>query len=257
MLRSVENDLKGLSLQATDGDVGTIDDVYFDDEKWAVRYFVVNTGNWLMRDYVLISPMAVRGETWNGEAIPVALTKEQVENSPDISTDEPVARQHEREFANYYGWPYYWVGPYTWGAWASPAAIAYAPPSVETEEQRTEDVEEEGDPHLRSASNVNGYRIHARDEEIGHVADFLVEEETWKVRYMIVDTSNWWFGKKVLIAPEWIERIEWDGSLVYVDLTVEQIKSGPEWDPNQPVAEAYEDKLHRHYDRKPTYRRAS
>ena len=79
------------------------------------------------------------------------------------------------------------------------------------EEARAER-EEANDVHLRSANKVTGYRIGATDGDIGHVEDFIIDDETWEIRYMVVDTQNWWPGKKVLVAPQWIGRMLSTGS---------------------------------------------
>ena len=107
--------LKGLVIQATDGELGTVDQFYFDDETWAIRYLTVETGGWLGGRQVLISPFSILHTDWPAKRLDVALTKKQVENSPDINTHQPVSRQHEAEYNRYYGYPYYWGGPYMWG----------------------------------------------------------------------------------------------------------------------------------------------
>ena len=68
----------------------------------------------------------------------------------------------------------------------------------------------QNDPHLRSSAAVTGYHIQATDGDIGHVEDFLLDDRSWTIRFMVVDTTNWWAGEKVLIAPAWIERVDWD-----------------------------------------------
>ena len=107
--------LKGLVIQATDGELGTVDQFYFDDETWAIRYLTVETGGWLGGRQVLISPFSILHTDWPAKRLDVALTKKQVQNSPDINTHQPVSRQHEAEYNRYYGYPYYWGGPYMWG----------------------------------------------------------------------------------------------------------------------------------------------
>jgi hypothetical protein len=109
-----------------------------------------------------------------------------------------------------------------------------------------------GDSRLRSARDVMGYYIEATDGDIGHVDDFLIDDSEWAIRYMIVDTRNWWPGKKVLISPEWISQVSWPDSRVYVDLTREGVKTAPEYDPSRPVEREYETRLYRHHDR-PSY----
>jgi hypothetical protein len=247
MLRAV-NDLKGCSIGARDGAIGQIEDLYFDDERWTVRYLVVDTGGWLTGRRVLVSPWSVRAVDVAGKTISVDLTREQVENSPSVDTQEPVDRRYEVEYSRYYGYPYYWTGPLAWGGEAyplmAPGTAAAAPP--------IDRLDLEGDRHLRSASAVTGYYIQATDGDIGHVEDFLVEDRSWAIRYVEVDTRNWWPGKHVLVSPDWITRVDWHDSKVHVDLTREAIKNSPEYDASLPLDRAYEARLYDTY-RRPRY----
>lgn len=251
MLRSMKNDLKGFTVGATDGDIGKVEEFYFDDTSFTVRHLVVDTGGWLGGRKVLISPRALRDIDWADKRINAALTKAQVEKSPAIDTDRPVSRQHEIEYYAYYGYPYYWTGPYMWGAYPDPFPLTGRETSLE-KERHWDWAGEGGDPHLRSSAAVTGYHIAATDGDIGHVEDFLVDDARWAIRYMIVDTRNWWPGKKVLVSPEWIERVDWSDSKVHVGLTREQLQKSPEYDPSGPVKRDYETRLHDHYGR-PSY----
>jgi sporulation protein YlmC with PRC-barrel domain len=258
MLRSV-NDLQGLHIRANDGEIGSVDQFFFDDETWTIRHLVVDTGNWLSGRKVLISPIALGRSDWGAAGLSLLLTKEQIKNSPSIDTDKPVSRQHEVEYFNYYGYPYYWHGPALWGAGAYPLAVprtegypdrvgvatgyagsAPAPKAVP---------QEEGDPHLRSTREVIGYYIEATDGGIGHVEDFIIDDQSWAIRYMEVDTVNWWPGKKVVITPEWITRVSWAQSKVYVSVARETIKNAPEYDPTAITNRDYEDRLYDYYSR--------
>lgn len=251
MLRSMKKDLRGFAVGATDGDIGQVEECYFDDASFTVRHLVVDTGGWLGGRKVLISPMALRAIDWDGKRINAALTKAQVEKSPAIDTDRPVSRQHEVEYYSYYGYPYYWAGPYLWGAYPYPLPLSDRATSLE-KERHWDWAGDGGDPHLRSSAEVTGYHIAAMDGDIGHVEDFLVDDATWTIRYMIVDTRNWWPGKKVVVSPEWIERVDWSDAKVHVGVTREQIKKSPEYDPSGPVERDYETRLHDHYGR-PSY----
>ena len=250
MLRSM-NDLQGFTIGATDGDIGRVDAFYFDDTSFTVRHLVVDTGGWLTGRRVLISPMALTAIDWDAKRINAELTKSQVEQSPDIDTDKPVSRQQEINYQRYYGYPSYWEGPYLWGLGPYPVTTSEGE-SGEWERRWEWGAKEPGDPHLRSSGAVIGYHIEATDGDIGHVDDFLVEDASWAIRYMIVDTRNWWPGKKVLVSPEWIESVEWSDAKVHVGLTQEQIKKSPEYDPLNPIARDYEGRLHAHYAR-PSY----
>ena len=244
------NNVKGLVIRAKDGEIGTVVQLYFDDETWAIRYLTAETGSWLGDRKVLISPFSVVNVDWQTKRLDVALTRKQVEHSPNIDTHRPVSRQHEAEYLGYYGYPYYWEGPYLW-------APAYCPmnldiPAIASKEALTERIRKESaDSHLRSTEAVTGYHIAATDGDIGHVAGFVVDDEAWAIRYIEVATQNWWPGKKVLVSPAWINEVNWTDSKVFVSLSRETIKTGPEFTESMPITREYESRLHLHYGRSP------
>jgi PRC-barrel domain len=242
--------LKGLVIQATDGEIGTVNQFYFDDEAWAIRYLTVDTGGWLGGREVLISPISVVHTDWQTKRLDVALTKKQVENSPNIDTHKPVSRQHEAAYLRYYGYSYYWVGPNMWGPMLYPSGLPI--PSTEFEEAMADRTRRESqDSHLRSSEAVTGYHIEAVDGEIGHVDGFVMDDKAWAVRYLEIATKNWWPGKKVLVSPTWIQRVSWTDSKVHVGLSREAIKKAPEFLDSAPITREYEDRLHRHYGQPP------
>jgi uncharacterized protein YrrD len=251
MLRNLA-DLHGFHLAATDGEIGKVRDVYFDDHTWTVRYFIVGAGSWLTGRDVLISPRSVGQIDSDARTIAVELTQEQVRNSPAIETAEPISRGYEMQFHQYYGWDPYWMNAAgVPGLWAPfpPAAI----PSPAVEAAASEPVDEsKRDPHLRSVEEVSGYGIHAQDGEIGHVTDFIADDEAWRIRYMAVKTGMLMFGRTVLLSPEWIERISFDRKEVFVSLPQARIKEAPEYNPGAPISREFEQQLHHHYDR-PVY----
>lgn len=257
MLRKLSG-LHGHSIGASDGDIGRIVDFYFDDESWTVRHVVVDTGGWLSGRQVLVSPMSFRSVDWEHDRVAVNLTKDQIENSPSIDTDKPISRQQEVDYYGYYGMPYYWTGPYRWGlsgapfGYGAPAGVAPVPPASGTAAEREVFARQhrEGDPRLRSASAVNGYYLQARDGDIGHVEDFLVDDEDFAIRYLVIDTRNWLPGKHVLVSPDWVDRISWHDSSVYIDVPRQRIENSPEYDPARPVERPYETRLWDHYGRK-------
>jgi uncharacterized protein YrrD len=235
--------LKGLGLDALDGEMGKVKDLYFDDQHWTVRYLVANTGGWLVGRRVLISPQSLLAKVKPEQSIAINLSKKQIESSPSIDADKPVSRQHEDDLHAYYGWPAYWgVGPYAGAGYPVPQ---YLP---ETAKENVREEKPKGDPHLRSMQEVTGYHIHATDGEIGHVDDFVIDDETWAIRYLIVDTKNWWPGKRVLVSPQWIERVSWRESMVFVNMSRETIKEAPEFT-DESLNREYETGLYRHYDR--------
>jgi hypothetical protein len=247
MLRSL-SDLERYRVDATDGDVGTVANFFLDDERWGVRYLVVETGGFFAARRVLISPLAFREVDWSTQRFHLALTKDKVNRSPSVDVDMPVSRQHEREYSRYYGYPYYWGSVGIWGFGASPAALT----TGRWDEAAERQAEENGDSHLRSANEIRGYHVRATDNAIGHVSDFVIDDEAWVVRYFVLNTSNWGFGKKVLIAPHWVNQLSWPDRQMHVDLSSEGIRNSPEWDPNAAINREYEARLYDYYGR-PVY----
>ncbi len=250
MLRSLK-DIESYDVSALDGKVGKVTDFLFDDQQWTTRYMVTDTGGfWGGPKQVLISPISFRRVDWSTRMFNIGLTQAKVKSSPSVDLDRPVSRQYEQEYSQYYGWPTYWGSDsrWVWGMGAYPLGLADG--SYNGEQRRTE--EANNDPNLRSAKEVAGYRVHGSDGEIGHVADFVVDDETWTIRYLVVDTSNWWFGKKVLVAPYWANKISWSERAVHMDLTLSAIKSSPEWNPEALVNREYEARLYDYYGR-PVY----
>lgn len=235
MLRAVK-DLTDYGILATDGPIGQVVDVLMDDRSWAIRYFVVETGTWLSNRKVLISPLAVGQPDWAAQQLPVTLTKARVENSPAVNTDNPVLRQHEIEQLSYYGYPLYWE--------ASGLSVAMPQPAIAEADTATR-----VNTHLRSVEAVKGYAIVARDGELGHVDTVLIDDQTWTIRYLVVNTGNWWSGHQVLIAPQWVERITWEDATVTLDLTRDAIQHAPPYDVEALFDRQHEMAMYEHYGR--------
>ncbi|MEO7056315.1 MAG: PRC-barrel domain-containing protein [Caldimonas sp.] len=259
MLRNVD-DLYGVSLEATDGPIGEIRDCYFDDQSWTVRFFVVETGPWLGGRTVLISPLALRGVHGAGKSLSTSVTRAQVKGSPDVDTSKPVSRQHEVEQFGYYGYPFYWGEGQLWGGGARPgmSLAGYGSVELPTEaraRQKFVDAQlrlhrDRGDdPHLRSSRAVERYHVHAADGDIGHVESFLVDDQAWAVRYLVVNTSDWWLGHRTLVAPQWIVDISWLDATVAVELTRQAIKDAPAYDAQALPSPEQEQLLFDHYGR--------
>lgn len=227
--------LVGHRLRARDGEVGSLAEVFFDDLRWVVRYFVVKTGGWLTGRRVLIVPTVVRGVDDEAHMLDVDLTREQIEHCPPVATDLPVSRHYEEQYFRYYGWEPYWIG--------DPMLAPIAPAPV----PRGQVPEEPEHPHLRSSHEVTGYRLRARDGEVGHVEDFILEPGGWAIRYLEVDTRNWLPGKHVLVAPTWLGQIDWAGREVSVQLEREAVKSAPPYDPSRVISRDYQVALYKHY----------
>lgn len=252
MLRRVEP-LYGFAIRATDGDVGHLHDLYFDDERWLVRYLVVDTGTWLAGRQVLISPVTAEEVLWDEGRISVQLTQEQVETSPEVDLDKPVSLRQLLELNQHYDWPNYWSARMPSPGVSAVEMPSSVPPGQKfvREEVQVEEVpvDYRADSRLRSTREVVGYDLHAEDGGIGQVADFFVGTADWAIRYLLVDTGEWLRDRQVLVAPTWISNVLWPERKVHVDLTREQVKESPEYDPAKPPLRAYEEELYRHYGR--------
>ena len=255
MLKTITH-LRGFAIRASDGTIGTAEQLYFDDVTWTVRYLTVDTGGWLGGRRVLISPFSITGVNWQARRVDVSLTKQQVELSPDIDTHQPVSRQHETAYLGYFGYPSYWGGPYQWGPVFYPAGFAV--PAIDSAEDIAKRAKAESkDSHLRSTGGISGYDIQAIDGEIGHVSGFVLDDETWAIRYLDVATRNWWPGKRVLFSPAWIQRVSWLSSKVYVALSRQTIQTAPEYKESIPIDREYENRLYLHYGKPPYWQQHS
>ena len=234
MLRNIEN-LKGYDVRANDGTIGKAEDFYFEDSAWTLRYLVVDIGGWLSGRKVLISPVALKQPDWDNEVFPVSLTKDQIERSPGVDMSEPISREYEAELYRHYEWPLYWD---------------YGP--IQEEAAR---LEKQKAMHLRSAEEVMGYRVKAIEGELGPLLDFIVDYETWIIRYLVISTRyiieharDLIHGKKVLISPEWTE-VSWAESEVHVDFPIDIVKDGPEYDADVPLNRDFEEIIYDYYNR--------
>jgi hypothetical protein len=228
MLRNADT-MRGYRLGAADGEIGKVSDLYFDDDTWTIRYFVVQTGTWLDDKRVLIAPRRIGKVEADREVLDTSLTREEVEASPPAASDKPVSECMEVIFHPYYAFP----------------------PAFEAEDCR-----KDTDVHLRSMKAVEGYTVAATDGDIGRVAGFILDDADWAVRYVEVDTGSLWPGKHVLVSPEWIEEVDWNVTSVRVSLARATIKDAPEYDRHAVVARQYETDLYQYYGREPYWRRA-
>jgi sporulation protein YlmC with PRC-barrel domain len=232
MLFSFE-DLRGYQIRAADGDIGSVDDVLFEDTTSVVRYLVVATGSWLFGRKVLLAAAALGPVEHGARAITTGLTTRQVKDSPSIDSDQPVSRQQEEALHSYYEWPPYWYGtpalglaPY-WGG----VGLAPPPPAHDPVEREVADMQrQQADPHLRSAREVIGYYVAAADGDIGHVEDLLVDDADWMIRQLVIDTRNWLPGRKVLVDTDRLRSVDWAGRHIVLGMSRGEVESGPEFD---------------------------
>lgn len=246
MKRNIET-LIGFSMIETDGEIGKIEEFYFDDQTWTIRYLIVKTGNWFSQKKVLISPKVLKQPDWDNQQFPVGLTKDQIENSPDIDTDKPVSRQNEAALSTYYTWDNYW------GDDAHGAGIFGSMPSelYESDIAAPQNVEYVPDPnadtHLRSTEEVKGYSIHATDGEMGKVVDYIMDDTNWKIDYLVVECGSWLNSRKVLLSTQNITEVNWENKTVIVNISTSQVEDSPEYDESKALDEPYEKSLSDHY----------
>ncbi|HEX3721104.1 MAG TPA: PRC-barrel domain containing protein [Verrucomicrobiae bacterium] len=232
MLRSLKP-MRQYIILASDGYLGGVHDFYFHDDSWVIRYMVVDIGNWLAGRKVLLTTEVLGKADWDAHTLPVNLTRDQIEKSPEIDTDKPVSRRQEAELHKHFGWRSYWN-----------ISGADLPPAL-TEVGNAEP----GDPHLRSFHEVTHYSIHAIDGPLGHIDDFIVEDAGWVIRYLVVNLSNWAPARKVLISPQWMREINFAQKTVEVALAREAIVNCPEFHPTDAVNREYEERLYDYYGR--------
>jgi sporulation protein YlmC with PRC-barrel domain len=190
----------GIVLEGPQGRVGTLYDVLFDDRTWKVRHLMVSIDRWFLGRQVLVDPDVVERADWHDLKLSVRLTKEQVEQCPKVQSDLPVARQQEAAASQALVSEAYWPGP------------------------------PEGDPHLRSTKVLSGLHIHCTDGMLGHVDDFVVDDETWTVRHIVLETRNWWPGKHVLVAIGAIRSIRWADGQIHLGLSRQEILDRPAYE---------------------------
>ncbi len=254
--------LLGCPVEGRDGRVGKVKDFLFDDRNWKIRWMAVDTGDWLPGRRILIHPSAIapldlsmppdrRLPMMSGAEMPVVsigLTKQQIEASPEAREDEPLSQQMQDRVYDHYGWDRYWgdtyFGPDAIDPLSKPIrADAATRPAAAMGTPLGGDA----DPHLRSVAEVNGYHVHATDGDIGHVENFLADDANWDIRYLVIATRNWLPGKHVQLAPYAVREIDWAERRIDVNVTREQVKSSPDWDPIALADEIAQQQYHRHF----------
>jgi uncharacterized protein YrrD len=241
--------VKGYSIEAQDGVIGTVKDMLFDDRTWQIKWLVIDTGSWLVDRKVLLHPSAIASFDFRGKRLKTTLTKIQVEESPDLKSDQPVSRLHESNTYDYYGWDPLW-GNSMYGSTLGGQLVLpplYFGSKQHNDEPGHETPDNVAESHVRSFHEITGYHIQATDGDMGHVDNLLFDNEQWGVRYLIVDTGNWWMGKKVLISPFAVTSIAWSDRTISIDVNQAQVKASPEWDPNTAEMEDHQHRLHAHY----------
>jgi uncharacterized protein YrrD len=243
--------LRGLAVEASDGAIGTVDDVLFDDLGWTTRWLIVETGSWFASRKLLLPVSALGKPDERTRRFTVNLTRQQVKDSPDVDTDLPVSRHGEADVYNHYGWNPYWTsgfGPVS-NAIATPFSLPLRREDVPPRDQdvETDAVPDDGDPHLRSVRAVIGYHIAATDGEVGHVEDFLIDDATWRLSFMTVETRNWLPGARVLLPVRLIGEIDWFDKRIKVGCDRAKVKSSPLYDPQMTSDGPFNERSHEYF----------
>jgi uncharacterized protein YrrD len=242
---------RGFVVEATDGAIGTVNDLLFDDHSWTTRLLVVETGSWLSNRRVLLPLSALGKPNEASGRFSVSLNRQQVRDSPDINTDLPVSRHKEAHVYNYYDSNPYWTSGFASmsNAIAAPLVMPFGRDDVEPryQDDGTDAVQDDGDPRLRSVRAVIGYHIAATDGDIGHVEDFLIDDEAWQLRYMTVDTKNWLPGERVLLPIQIIREIDWFTKIINVGIDREKVKHSPPYDPQMTSDGPFNERSHQYF----------
>lgn len=234
--------LRGYVLSGLDGEIGFVKNFLLDDRHWTIRYVEAETGAWRCDQKVLISPYAVSFVSHDNKLLSIDLTKQQVEDGPELARDDPVSRQFEIAYHAHFGWPIYWGGPHAWGALPSLQV------SGGKNEHASSDPDPKQDSNLRSTHELTGMEIHGNDGSIGRIKDFLLDERTWTIRYLLTETGPWWPGRRILLSPHWIEQ-NTESNQIYLNLSFASVRAAPEYQEAPLVSKEYEILLHRHYKR--------
>ncbi len=241
MLRGTK-ELQQYAIDASDGVFAHVRDFYFDDESWVIRYLVLDTGEAPAARRVLMSPLAIEHADRAQRRFKVALSQEAVRRSGDVDPFEPASDRLEKGYFDAAEPGRRWGGGGPWGAGFHPDLLQ---PVLAGNRRSTAP----DDPNLRSARAVSRYQVESLDGELGHVSEFLVDDRSWAIRYLVVNTSRWWFGHEVIIAPEWIEDVDWTRCTVAVDLKRQAVKDAPAYQSARPLEREQEVGTHRHYGR--------
>jgi hypothetical protein len=246
MLRTLKY-IYGFKIQTQNGDIGRLSDLFFDQRIWTVRYLVVDTSTWLKDRLVLISPNSISKADWEAETIHLDLTTRQVENSPSITDDLPVSRQAELSLMKYYGWPDYWQ---PMGVSIPESAILFSKKFALKKWDAKSKANSENNPYLRSSREVIGYRIFTTRGSSGRVCDYVIEDENWIIRYFVIKKNIW--GRKMLMAPSWIEKVNWAKERLEISIAPHLIKRAPVFKYNRNVSREQEIQLFDYFT-KPGY----
>lgn len=233
--------LKTYFVEAIDGETGRVDDLYFHRGEWHIRYLLLRVAFEPEYRRVLLSTYSVQEVLTDRHVITLNLTRQQIRNSPETNVSQPISRPHEIELNQYYGWPADWLA-------AEQDVTPTGELSGRAERQQAGDIEEYTGAALQGCDEVTGvFRIQANDGEIGKITDFIVDDESWLLRYVIAEYADSRTGY-VILATDMVERIDWVDGHFYVDAFVKTIREIPDYDPAVPFQKQQE-RLRAYYTR--------
>lgn len=218
--------LQSYQLKATDGEVGAIDDLLFDDQVWHIRFLVARLQKLLpWSEKVLINPLYLQRPDSQNHLLNVALSENSIRKCPPLSSSMPVSlRQRNRAFKAY-GYADYWAAP------GLNATVPHPAPLVDESLAEMNSQQASDEAHLRSCRAVSGYHIHTLDGAIGHVDDFIIDAEHWTCAYLLVNTRNWLpGGRDVLVSRDTVDAISWRKHQVQLNISAEVIARAPHFD---------------------------
>ena len=245
MLR-LTKELINYNVKAFDDEIGKVNDFLFMDEDFIIRYMVVNIGALVFGRDVLISPNELGEPDWVSKQFPVNLTKEEIQESPDIKTDQPISAMDLERLHDHYKWPKFWTPLNTAGtgpSTPSQTSIGAVKPEHRTDTARLaieKQMQLDG-PKLRSIHEVIGYDVDANDGVAGKIEDIIIDDKNWRLRYIVIKTGNIFNNKNVILAVDWINWISHRNSKLRVDMPVKLIEQSPEFDPQTPMTRREEE----------------
>ena len=243
-------DWAGVMVRASDGDIGTVEHLYFDDLTWGIRYLSVHTKAGGPARQALFAVAALSKPDWTKRVVPVDLTVAQVRRMPRRGADETVSREHEHELHKHFSWPIYWAGGFY-----VPSAYTLANAALHESEAEAKAVTTTAhaiNPHLRGTFELLDARVYVADGNIGRVEDLVVDDDTCSIRYFVVNTRKWLAERRILVSPRWIMKVDWAEREVFVDLTQEAIKGSPVFEPSKPLSLDDESRLLDHLQKPET-----
>jgi sporulation protein YlmC with PRC-barrel domain len=255
--------LKSYSMLASDGELGSLDDFYFDSDTATIRYFVGDTRTWFFGGKVLLSPLSFKEIDRSNERIAVNATKDQIKDSPKPEEHEPITRRYEQQLSSYYGWENYWAdnaarrditGFQAHAPMMPPIFNPEGPreehDGLKSDEAHASEQQYREDQQLISVEDIKGYKVHTADGEAGKIHDCVIDDEDWKIRYFVVNVGGFFNKELVLVSIDWLNDVSWRDHTITFDLENKRIEDAPEFVSDQPITREDEAALYEHYNRK-------